>query len=265
VLPLKRSRTAIVTGASTGIGQGIALKLASCGYDIFMSHLNEPEEAGEVAREIEKVHGRRCVVFQGDLCLAETSGQLVESALKEFETIDVLVNNAGISRFGKITEYTQETIDFLYHLNYRAPMLLTGLVSKHMIDKQIGGSILYTTSSRGTRAYPLDAIYGGLKAALDRSIQSIALELAPYAIRVNAIAPGAIRVRQAAEYHEKLGKRIPLGRMGLPSDIGGAAAFLCSDEASYITGITLRVDGGLILPGMPERPSLDPDNIWGKL
>jgi glucose 1-dehydrogenase len=104
-----------------------------------------------------------------------------------------------------------------------------------------------------------------LKGALDRSIQSIALELAPYGIRVNGVAPGAITVRPATEYHEKLGKRIPLGRMGLPSDIGGAVAFLCSEEASYITGITLRVDGGLILPGMPESANPDPDNIWGKL
>ncbi|TDF98839.1 SDR family NAD(P)-dependent oxidoreductase [Paenibacillus piri] len=262
---MKPSRTAIVTGASTGIGRGIALKLAAGGCDLFISHLNEPEQAEEVAREIDRIHSRRCVVFQGDLCLAETAEQLVERALEHFTVIDVLVNNAGITRMGKMTEFTRETIDQLYQLNYRAPMLLTGLVANHMIRKQVKGSILYTTSSRGTRAYPADAIYGGLKGALDRSVQSIALELAPYGIRVNAIAPGAIRVRPATGHHEKLGSRIPLGRMGLPSDIGSAAAFLCSDEASYITGITLRVDGGLILPGMPESLNVDPDNIWGKI
>jgi len=262
---MKSQRTAIVTGASTGIGRGIALKLAAEGCDIFLSHLNEPEEAGEVAHTIEQLHGRKCVVYQGDLCAAETASQLVECAISAFGRIDILVNNAGITRLGKVAELTPDAIDLLYQLNYRAPMLLTGQVSKRMIEKGIRGSILFTTSSRGTRAYPNDAVYGGLKGALDRSIQSIALELAHYGIRVNGLAPGAITVRPPTEYHEKLGRRIPIGRMGLPADIGAAAVFLCSEEAEYITGITLRVDGGLILPGMPESPRQDPDNIWGKL
>lgn len=265
VLLLQPQRTAIVTGASMGIGKGIAIKLALKGYDLFISHLNEPDEAEATAREIEQLHGRRCIIFQGDLSLKGTSQQLVKSAYNAYESIDVLVNNAGITHIGRMTEYPEEKMDHLYQLNYKAPMLLTGLVSRRMIESGTRGCILFTTSSRGTRAYPTDAIYGGLKGALDRSIQSLALELAPHGIRVNGIAPGAIAVRPAGEYQEKLGLRIPLGRMGLPADIGNAAAFLCSEEASYITGITLRVDGGLILPGMPEGPVTDPDNIWGKI
>jgi len=135
--------------------------------------------------------------------------------------------------------------------------------ARHMAEHGVRGSLINITSTRGERAYPGDSVYGGLKAGLNRAVQSIALDLAPYGIRVNNVAPGAVRVRSNAEaaaagfagFWDKLGERIPLGRSGEPGDVGEAVAFLASDRASYITGTTLRVDGGLILPGMPENPS----------
>lgn len=141
-----------------------------------------------------------------------------------------------------------------------------------MQEHGIHGSIINITSSRGERAYPGDGIYGACKAGLNRAVESFALDVAPYGIRINNVAPGSIQVRTGEEPDEKtlhmmeiyaqLGKRIPLGRMGRPEDIGKAVAYLASEDASYITGITLRVDGGLILPGMPEH-SPDSGIPWG--
>lgn len=145
--------------------------------------------------------------------------------------------------------------------------------ARYMVKNKVRGSLINITSSRGERAYAGDFLYGGLKAGLNRAIQSIALDLAPYGIRVNNVAPGAVRVRDKQElvnqgkidFWDDLGKKIPLERCGMPEDIGEAVAFLASEKASYITGTTLRIDGGLILPGMPEHVLPEEDfNGWSK-
>jgi glucose 1-dehydrogenase len=160
---------------------------------------------------------------------------------------------------------SEEQMNTLYRLNFLAPMLVTGAASKHMAEQGIAGSIINIASSRGERAYPGDAVYGGLKAALRRATESLALELAPYGIRVNAIAPGAIQTVPGREAsYAELGKKIPLERVGTPEDIGEAAVWLSSPQASYITGITLRIDGGLILPGMPEGGPGAGEYGWGR-
>jgi glucose 1-dehydrogenase len=258
-----KRKTAIVTGASRGIGRGIALALAERGYDLFITHLNEKAEAEAVARTITDVHGRRCEVMQGDLSLEPIPQETVERAVQAYGHVDALVNNAGVTLLEKITELNVEKMNYLMQLNYRAPMLMIRHAARHMIEQGIKGGIVSITSSRAERAYPLDSVYGGMKAALVRSIQSIALELAPHGIRVNTVGPGAIEVREDAQaFYEQLGGKIPLGRTGLPSDIGSAVAWLLSEEASYITGVNLRVDGGLILPGMPERSDT---SGWGQV
>ncbi len=259
---MSKRGTAIVTGASTGIGKGIALKLASLGYDLMLTHLNEPDEMASVEEQIRAYCGA-CVVRQCDLTRAEAPGSLIEEAIEAFGMIDVLVSNAGVARFSSLTAMNAGDIDHLYALLYRAPMLLFSLLGRHMIEKGVQGRLIQITSSRGARAYPLDAVYGGMKAAMDRSIQSVALEYAPHGIRVNAVAPGAIQVRDTNDFYEALGPRIPLGRMGQPEDVAEAVAYLCSDAASYVTGITLRVDGGLILPGMPESAARKDNAPWG--
>ena len=147
--------------------------------------------------------------------------------------------------------------------------------ANYMIASGTKGNIINITSSRGEQSYPEDGLYGGLKAGLNRAICSFALDVSQYGIRINNVAPGAIRIRTReelieggnvamADFWDELGNRIALGRSGLPEDIGHAVAFLASDKASYITGTTLRVDGGLILPGMPESPSIE-HNVrgWG--
>ena len=265
------SKKAIVTGASRGIGRGIALALAAEGYDIAFSYASHEEDARATAEMIAEKTGRRCVYQRAQLNERGAGKVFFDWAAEQLEGLDTLVNNAGATLFDPIQDLTEEKLDYLLDLDYRNYVLMMHYAARYMIDHGIHGSIVNITSSRGERAYPLDGVYGGMKAALNRSIQSFALDVCDYGIRINNVAPGAIRVRTDEQliaegrdphntFWDRLGPRIPLGRVGTPEDIGQAVAFLVSDRASYITGCTLRVDGGLILPGMPEvvTPDTEP-------
>ena len=203
--------------------------------------------------------------------------------------LDLLVNNAGVNIPLPVQDLTEENFDYLVTLDFRSYVMLMHYAARYMIDHQIQGSIINITSSRGERAYPNAGIYCGIKAGLNRMTEAFALDLSSYGIRVNNVAPGATRIRAKEElldmkngsdtdyfwreefledpkaveedFWDVLGRKIPLKRAGRPEDIGRAVAFLASDKASYITGVTLRVDGGLILPGMPEDPLLS-GNGW---
>ncbi|MFD2331623.1 SDR family NAD(P)-dependent oxidoreductase [Cohnella sp. GCM10020058] len=251
-------KTALVTGGSRGIGQGIALRLAKEGYRVAFGHWNDDERAARTAAEIEAISGEPCPVFPIDLGSQDGALELAKQAIDALGHVDLLVNNAGICGFAEFVNEPIDMMDQMIAINYRAPIILMREFSDRMVDNGIKGAIVNISSSRGTRAYPGDAVYGGLKAGLERSTESIALSLAPYGIRVNCVAPGAIHVNA---FHKPgvLGECIPLGRIGEPDDVAQAVMWLASEQASYVTGITLRVDGGLILPGMPE----DGKNNWG--
>jgi NAD(P)-dependent dehydrogenase (short-subunit alcohol dehydrogenase family) len=252
-------KTALVTGGSRGIGRGIALALAQAGYEIMITHYRDDVMAEQTAEEIEKLSGRACVVREGDLTEADEAVETAAEAVRTMGQIDCLINNAGVGMYASITELPLEHLDYTMRLNFRAPMLLMREVSKHMIAAGRGGNIVNILSTHAERAYPGDAVYGGIKAALKRAAESVALDLSPYRIRVNCIAPGGILVRDPEPSVDQMGSLVPLGRIGMPEDIGQAALWLVSEQASYITGITIRIDGGLILPGMPE----DGKSSWG--
>ncbi|MEC0243107.1 SDR family oxidoreductase [Paenibacillus dokdonensis] len=254
-----KKKTALITGGSRGIGRGIALALAEAGYEIMITHYQDDVVADQTAEEIAHLSGGVCTVREGDLRDAKEAEGTVAEAIQVMGHIDVLINNAGIGMYSSITELPLEHLDFTMQLNFRAPMLLMREASKQMIEAGRGGNIINIISTHAERAYPGDAVYGGLKAALKRATESVALDLSPYGIRVNCIAPGGILVREREPLHDHVGATIPLGRIGMPEDIGQAALWLVSEHASYITGITIRIDGGLILPGMPE----DGEASWG--
>ena len=250
------TKCAVVTGGSSGIGQGIAIVLAEHGYDVAITYGKNPDGAEDTRRQIEAL-GRRCFVYQATLTEADVPARIVNQAHKDLGRIDTLVCNAGRTLHYSVLDVRSEEMDWLYNLNYRAYILCTGAAARHMIADNIKGSIFFITSSRGSRAYPEDFLYGGLKSALQRSCESIALDLSPYGIRVNCVAPGATQNRPVKEGQPDFTKApwikaIPLGRIGTPRENGELIAFLASEQATYITGVTVRVDGGLILSGPPE-------------
>lgn len=273
------SKKAIVSGASRGIGKGIALALAREGYDVAISYASRPDAAQAVAAEIAAL-GQKCFYFEAHLEEPGACSRFFQQAVEALGSLDVLVNNAGQTIFEPLYGITDEKLDHLLQLDFRTNIIMMRDAARYMIDHGIRGSILNVTSSRGERAYPECGIYCGLKAGLNHAVECFALDVAEYGIRINNVAPGATRVRSkqeiaaieqggAGDYYwreeykdkskpilsdfwDELGEYIPLMRAGTPEDIGNAVAFLVSDKASYITGITLRVDGGLILPGMPE-------------
>ena len=180
--------------------------------------------------------------------------QIVDQAHKDLGRLDLMVCNAGNGGFrGSILTITPENVDEVYTVNFRNYMLCAGAAARHMVADKIEGNIIFITSSRAEMAYPDDYLYGGFKACVKRATESMALDLSSYNIRVNCVAPGATWTpKNPAMLSPFVKESIPLHRVGTPRENGEVVAFLASENASYITGITVRVDGGLILPGMLE-------------
>ena len=250
-------RTAVVTGGSHNIGQGIAIVLAEQGYDVAITYNKRREGAEETQAEIEKL-GQKCFIYQAALENAEVPQQVMDRAHEDLGHIDLCVCNAGNGGFrGSVLSVTPEEINQVYEVNFRNYILCAGAASRYMVaDKVENGSIIFITSSRWEMAYPDDYLYGGFKAAVERAMRSMALDLSSYGIRVNCVAPGATWQPRPG-FEDRLNapfvkESIPLHRVGTPRDNGEIVAFLASEKASYITGVTVRVDGGLILPGMME-------------
>ncbi len=245
-------KKALVTGGSSGIGRGIAIVLAGHAYDVAITYGSNAEGAEETVREVEAL-GRRCYAYQASMELPDPPVQCVKSAITDLGGLTLLVNNAGRTIHHSVLTLTAEDMEYIYGLNYRAYVLASGEAARHMVREGVRGSIIFISSTHSVRAYAYDVLYGSLKAALNRAAESMALDLAPYGIRVNCIAPGATRVRerQSVAGHP-FADAIPLQRMGTPRENGELVAFLASDKCTYITGETIKVDGGLVLPGMIE-------------
>ncbi|MCZ8520894.1 MULTISPECIES: SDR family NAD(P)-dependent oxidoreductase [Paenibacillus] len=247
-------RTAIVTGASSGIGKGISIVLARAGYHISTVYKSNEIGIQELEQTVKGTYGRQFHAVRGDLSDPGFVQRYAQEAIGELGEVHLLVNNAGVGFPKKLLDIEAEDMLSFIHIDFVAPVLLMQAVGRHMIEKDIRGSLINITSTRAERAYPHDSIYGGMKAGLRRASESIALELGLHGIRVNNVAPGATEIeRVGADFYDKLGGKIPLRRVGQPEDIGEAVLWLASEAASYITGVSLKVDGGLILPGMPER------------
>lgn len=252
------TKKALVTGASRGIGRGIALRLSKIGYDVAFTYHSEEDDALSLKQEIEAL-GQRCFYYQATLQEDGVAEHITAQAIKDLGGLDVLICNAGKTTFTSILTLEKSTIDFLYNLNYRSYLMCTKVAVNHMVENKIAGRIIYISSTRSMRAYRKDAIYGSLKSALNRAVESIALELAEYGITINSIAPGATAVRNdytiEALQSGHISSLIPLKRKGKPDDVAGLVAYLISEDGSYITGETIKVDGGLILYGPNEDPN----------
>lgn len=243
-----QDRVAIVTGASRGIGRAVAIALAREGAKIVVNYARSSTAADEVVKEIAQAQGE-AIALQADVSKAEEVDQLIEQTLNKFGRIDVLVNNAGITRDTLLLRMKPEDWQAVIDLNLTGVFLCTRAVSKTMI-KQRSGRIINISSVAGQMGNPGQANYSAAKAGVIGFTKTIAKELASRGITVNAVAPGFIETDMTSNLanSEEILKLIPLSRYGKPEEIAGMVRFLAADPAAaYITGQVFNVDGGMVM------------------
>jgi 3-oxoacyl-[acyl-carrier protein] reductase len=248
------NKVAVVTGAGEGIGRGIALEMAKAGADLVVAEL-DPKKADAAARDIRDI-GAKAQMVVADVAKNESVDRLLQETLKHYGKVDVLVNNVGgvlgVSGGIPFLESSSEFWDKLIHVNMKSTFLCTQAFAKAMMRQPSGGNIINLSSLTDRAPWMPVLIYGSAKAAVSNFTLNTATELGKYRIRVNAICPGTIETPLVAELYknmpevkEKRLKTVPLGRLGTPEDIGKVAVFLASDAASYVSGATIVVSGGL--------------------
>ncbi|MFA5090929.1 MAG: 3-oxoacyl-[acyl-carrier-protein] reductase [Candidatus Omnitrophota bacterium] len=243
-----KDKVALVTGGARGIGRQIALAFAREGSDMVIWDVNM-KEAGETGQEIEAL-GRKCLALEVDITDHVKVAEAVNKILDKFKKVDILVNNAGITKDNLLLRMSEAEWDAVLNVNLKGAFNCAKAVSRVMI-KQRCGKIINIASIIGIIGNPGQANYSASKAGIIAFTKTAAKELASRNINVNAVAPGFIQTEMTAklpeEYKQKMQGAIPLGRFGNPQDVAGVCVFLASEEANYITGQTIVVDGGMVM------------------
>ncbi len=250
------NKIALVTGGSRGLGKNMALSLAQKGNNVIITYRSQKEEAEKVIEEIQQL-GQQAVALQLDVANSKTFDSFIESlksALSETfkaDKIDFLINNAGIGTHASFAETTEEQLDTLYSIHFKGAFLLT---QKALSILANGGGIINISTGLARFSFPGYAAYASMKGAIETLTKYQAKELGQRGIRVNVVAPGAIEtdfgggtVRDNAQVNAHIASQTALGRVGLPDDIGGVIAFLCSEEARWINAQRIEVSGGMML------------------
>ncbi|HEY4046856.1 MAG TPA: glucose 1-dehydrogenase [Acidobacteriaceae bacterium] len=242
-------KVAVVTGASKGIGAGIAKGLAAEGAAVVVNYASSKEGADRVVSEIIK-KGGRAIAVQGDVAKAADVKRIFAETKKAFGTLDVLVNNAGVYEFAPLQDVTEEQFRKLFNTNVLGLILATQEAAKHFGPE--GGSVINVGSAASTMTPPTTAVYTATKGAVDAVTRTLAKELGPKKIRVNSINPGSVETEGVhalgligSDFLKGLEAQTPLGRMGQPEDIAPVAVFLASSDSGWVTGETMVVSGGL--------------------
>jgi len=247
-MKLLENKTALITGATRGIGRGIATTFAKQGANVAFTFNSSVEAAQELEKELE-AFGVKAKGYQSNAAKFDAAQELAADVLKEFGKIDVLINNAGITKDNLLMRISEDDFDKVIEVNLKSVFNLTKAVIRPMM-KQRGGSIINMSSVVGLKGNAGQANYAASKSGILGFTKSVALELGSRNIRCNTIAPGFIETEMTAKLNEEVvqGWRdtIPLKRGGTPEDIANACVFLASDMSSYITGQTLSVDGGML-------------------
>lgn len=247
-MKLLENKTAIITGATRGIGKGIAIEFAKQGANIAFTYNSSVDAANALENEL-KEFGINAKGYQSNAAEFDAAQELAKSVLEEFGTIDVLINNAGITKDNLLLRISETDFDKVIEVNLKSVFNLTKAVIKPMM-KQRAGSIINMSSVVGLKGNAGQANYAASKAGIIGFSKSVALELGSRNIRSNVVAPGFIETEMTAKLDEKVvdgwRNEIPLKRGGTPEDIANACVFLASDMSAYITGQTLSVDGGML-------------------
>ncbi len=251
-----KTKIALVTGGSRGLGKNAALKIAQKGLDVIITYKNSKEEAEAVVNEI-KASGRKAAAYQLDTRDVKSFGAFVKEVTEHLEKetgspeIDFLINNAGTALYAPIMETTEEQLDDIVDVHFKGVFFLTQKMLPFISD---GGGIINISSGLARFALPGSSVYGSMKAGIEMLTKYMAKELGPRRIKANVIAPGAIetdfgggRTRDDKEVNATISNITALGRAGLPDDIGGIVAFLCTDDAGWINGQRIEASGGMFL------------------
>lgn len=244
-----KGKVGLVTGGGRGLGLGISRALAQAGADLVLVARSGSEL--EAAKElIQKETSRKVLTSTADVSRLEEIERVVAEAIRQFGKLDILVNNAGINVRKPFVEMTPEDFDSVLGVNLKGAYFLTQAVVRHMIQRGEGGKIINIASLSSQIGIKNISVYGASKGGIYSLTKALAVELAPYGIRVNAIAPGYFRTSlteplfQDPVRSEWIHSRIPLGKPGLPEDLAGTAVFLASAASDYLTGTVIFVDGG---------------------
>lgn len=243
------SKVALITGATRGIGKQIAIKLAKEGYNIAINYRKENEELENTKREIEE-QNVKCLAVQGDVSNFEDTKRFVDEVINEFGAIDVLVNNAGITKDMLILRMQKEDFESVINVNLTGTFNVTKNVVPYMMKKR-SGRIINISSVVGISGNAGQTNYSASKAGIIGFTKSLAKEVASRNILVNAVAPGFIETDMTSilkdDVKAEIAKNIPLKRMGKAEDVANVVKFLASDDSSYVTGQVLQVDGGMLM------------------
>lgn len=246
-MALLDGKVAVVTGAARGIGQAIALKLASEGADLALC--NRRVESLAETKSMLEAQGKRVELYQVDVSKSDQVSEGITQIAKDFEKIDIVVNNAGITRDGLMMRMSEEDWDLVMNTNLKGTFLMTKAASKYMMKKR-SGVFVNISSVIGLTGNPGQANYGASKAGMSNLTKTTARELATRGIRANAIAPGFIKTNMTdaltPELQDAMLKNIPMKEFGTPEDVANVVLFLASDLSRYVTGQTLSVCGGMV-------------------
>ncbi len=243
-------KTAVVTGASRGIGAACAVAMAKNGYNVILGYKTNKEKAENLAKVLIEGYGIAAIAVQADVSVSSQADALIETAFKNFGRVDVLVNNAGIAQFKLFTDITDEEWQEMIGTNLTGVFNCSRAAAKYMINAK-SGSIVNISSMWGQVGASCEVHYSASKAGVIGLTQALAKELAPSNVRVNCICPGVIKTDMLsnidAETISSLIEETPIGRLGTPKDIADAVAFLCGDGSTFITGQVLGVNGGFVI------------------
>ena len=246
-----KDKVAIITGAATGIGQGIALRFAREGAAVVVDYVGNLKTPEETVGAIKNAGGR-VLAIEADVSDPQQVEKLVSSAVKEFGKLDIAINNAGVESKHAFVDYPLAELQKIINVNLIGPFLVAQAAARQMIKQNHGGRIINISSVHEDLPMPTNAAYCASKGGLRMLMRTISVELAKYDITVNNIGPGAVYtpidadIEAQPEIEKALMSEIPLNRWGKPEDIAGLATYLASDEAGYVTGSTYFIDGGML-------------------